>query len=344
MLFVVLYTLAGLMIGFTLIIELKSHFKNRSGSRKKRGMKKSPLNKMTFLAIFFLWPFYLYGLIDLNGLGIGMVFIFLYHVVINVHFLRSVSSAAVNIMKSTLLILTLFAVIYFYFFVLSPLLLSGLLIVSSIIVLVLFDRLHPYILQKFFRVVPYYYNETLPFLSDMKISSKLHMIEIEGYASVKNAMIVGLFRPYRLYVFKGMLASMNHREIMGIIAHEVGHIKRHHLRIRLLIGAFGLVGVFFTGIVVTRLDNDALMNYTLLILGSIILGYLFRVVLSLTLQKQEFEADQYAWEVGQGEALKSALKKLKRSEPSHVNRLIHKMFATHPDTEERIERLSISSK
>ena len=340
MLFILFYTLAGLMMGLTLFSQLDSYIRETSNSRKK-AMKKSLLNKVTFLAIFFLWPFYLFGYFELDVFLFGLFFIFIYHVTINFIGLSTAKDAARHIVKTTFVAGTLLLALFLYFFVLSPLLLSGLVLVFLGIVLLLFDRLHPYILQRLFRVVAYYYREELPFLNDMRISSRLHMIEIEGYASMKNAMIVGLFKPFRLYVFKGMLASMNHREIMGIIAHEVGHIKRGHLRIRILLGALGLSLAFTAAILVVRLDNAFLMEYTLIILVCIILGYLYRSFLALLLQRQEFEADAYAFEVGQGEALKNALKKLKRGQPQIHNRYYHKLSATHPDTEERIKRLSL---
>ncbi|MGM0435526.1 MAG: M48 family metalloprotease [Bacillota bacterium] len=339
MLFFVLYTLAGLMMVLSAIMQLDTYTRETSKS-KKRTLKKSLLNKVTFLAIFFLWPFYLFGYLDLDVFVFGLILVFIYHVTISFLGLPSIRSAVIHVFKSPLFVLTVFFALYLYFFVLSPLLLSGLVLVFLGIVLLLFDRLHPLILQRLFRVVPYYYREELPFLKDMQISKKLHMIEIEGYGSMKNAMIVGLFKPFRLYVFKGMLASMTHREIMGIIAHEVGHVKRGHLRIRILLGALGLFLAFAAGISVVQLDNAFLLNFTLIVLTYIILGYLYRTLLALLLQRQEFEADDYAQKVGQGETLKSALGKLKRGEAPIRNRVYHKLTATHPPTEERIENLS----
>lgn len=338
MLFKSLYALATILLVFnTIMLSHDLHY--GPSQKKKKSLKKSLLNRGAFLAIFLLWPFYLYNYLALDTLMVSLGGLGFYYGGVTLIYGESMKSSILNILKTFLGIgLGLFA-LYLYFSVLSPILLSVLISVFLVLFLVVFDRFHPRILKRLFRVVPYLHNSDEGFINDKNIHEQVHMIEIDGFKSMKNAMIVGVFKPLRVYVSKAMLESMKHDEVMGVIAHEVGHVKKNHLKLRMILGLFSIMSLFFVGILVFNFESRPLFDYTIFVLAMIILGTLYRSLFALLLQKQEFEADAYTKLIGQSENLIAALNKLKKGEPKVHNPLFHLLRASHPPTQVRIERL-----
>ena len=339
MMFYSLYGLATLFIVFNTSVLIHKYLA-QSSKRKKKSMKKSLLSRLTFLAFFFIWPLYLFDVITLTTLSWVGVFVMLFYTTIHFVYGKSRIQGLFHVLRTGLSYIGIGFILYLYFSILHPALLSVLVFGFLTIVLILLDRLHPWILRRFFRVVPYYYREELSFLNDMHIAKTTFMIEVRELKNMRNAMVVGVFRPYQLYLFKGMLESMNHREIIGIISHEAGHIKHKHLIVRMVLAVLALCSFIAAGTLIIQSEDGVLLSYTTLVVAFIILGYLYRSIFALILQKQEFQADAYARDVGYGEALISALNKLKKGEGKIYNPLLHKLSATHPVTDERITRLT----
>ena len=172
---------------------------------------------------------------------------------------------------------------------------------------------------------------------------------------VMNAFAIGSRKAPILGVTDGLLRGMNRREMIGVLAHEIGHIVRGDLRVmriadvitRLtsLFATFGQILLFLnlplllTGAVVFYLPAVVLM----------IVAPMINALLQLALSRtREFDADLEAARItGDPEGLALALHKLddesggiwevilfpgrKNPEPS--------LLRTHPDTTERIKRL-----
>lgn len=144
--------------------------------------------------------------------------------------------------------------------------------------------------------------------------------------------------------------------IMGIFAHEIGHIANRHSQIQLLIGGAnffistfililkliawmitGIFGLFALG--TRRLRTGCLIG----LLGSIstILVYLWvkfcRLFLMWSSRKNEFVADEYAYSIGFGNQLAYALDSI--IETPTKNGFLKSLYSSHPDRNERIARL-----
>ncbi|MFW6298344.1 MAG: M48 family metallopeptidase [Bacillota bacterium] len=335
-----LYFLTTLALVFENALDFRSlkHYKkhyNRANCLRRL------VRRHGFMAAFFAWGAWLTGWVtnqQLLWLSGGLLVVLFG---LEAGFEKSVLKP-----MKTLIGLVLFAfllglsVVVFYEF-LTPLMLLGLVAVSFPLCVWLFDRTHGWFIRRFARVVPYFHRmDDADFLAELSFSERAYMIEAKALGNLKNAMIVGLFNPRSLYLSKAMLAGMSHAMVEGIVAHEVGHIRRHHILKRLLLAFVFVMTLILYGVWVFSGPYDPYTLYTLLFTGWFLLVWAMRAALALTLQHQEFEADDYAREVGKAEALAEALTKLKRQENEQGHPVRAFLHETHPSIDQRIERLS----
>lgn len=144
--------------------------------------------------------------------------------------------------------------------------------------------------------------------------------------------------------------------IMGIFAHEIGHIANRHSQIQLLIGGANiLISTFIlilkaiawmiTGIfALFALGSRRLRTGCLIgLVGSIstLLVYLWvrfcRLFLMWSSRKNEFVADEYAYSIGFGNQLAYVLDNI--IETKTTNGFLKALYSSHPDKNERIARL-----
>jgi len=149
---------------------------------------------------------------------------------------------------------------------------------------------------------------------------------VEGRA-VTAAVIGPYFFSRYLLITPGLIEILNPKEINAVIAHEIGHVKRHHLLVFLLffLSIFLLNYAFFelligwlltTGLIQYLLLSSPHQQANIISLAStipLLLIYLlyFRFVFGYFLRNFEREADLYAFSaMGTVEPLISAFKKL----------------------------------
>lgn len=165
-------------------------------------------------------------------------------------------------------------------------------------------------------------------------------------------------------VTTGLLELLDRRELAGVLAHELAHVK--HRDTLIMTVAATLAGVitqvaqwafFWGGAVLGRGDDDDSPN-ALATLGLLIVAPLSATLLQLAISRsREFDADAAAAELtGDPRGLASALARLEDGNHLHhlnqnpatahlyiVNPLsgggVLSLFATHPPIERRIERL-----
>ena len=164
-------------------------------------------------------------------------------------------------------------------------------------------------------------------------------------------------------VTEGLLAMMNDRELEGVIAHELGHVKNRDILISSIAATMGAaitylayMGMFFGG----RSDDDdegggGGMGALLMIFLAPMAAGLIQMAVSRT---REFSADASAAKyTGSPDGLISALAKLEvgnhrypmlqANEATAHMFIVHpfsgqglaKLFSTHPPTEDRIAAL-----
>lgn len=171
---------------------------------------------------------------------------------------------------------------------------------------------------------------------------------------ILNAFAVGHRHNAAIAVTDGLLQALNLRELAGVLAHEVSHIRHNDLSVMAIsdwvsratsilsnIGQFALLITFpmwlFGG-------NVPVVPWLILIAAPWI-STLLQLGLSRT---REFDADRGAVELtGDPEGLASALLKLEQAKISLLRRILlpgwgnpePSWLRTHPATSERIERL-----
>jgi len=160
----------------------------------------------------------------------------------------------------------------------------------------------------------------------------------------------------------GLLEMMDDKELQGVMAHELGHVKNYDIRVSMI--AFAMVAVVaILSNIMWRIswfrDDDENSSPLVMILGivAIILAPVIASLIQLAIsRKREYLADATgALTTRYPEGLASALEKignnggvLKRQNPStahffFTNPLkkgsVAKMFSTHPPIEDRINKL-----
>ncbi len=163
---------------------------------------------------------------------------------------------------------------------------------------------------------------------------------------------------------QGILQSLNERELRGVMAHELAHIKNRDILtqtiVTTVVSAITMLAQFAIFLPIGR-GNGGGPNPIVLILTLILAPLAAAMLQSAVSRTREFEADRVGAEIcGSAESLASALRKIQSSvermpmqasetaqrSTAHmfpVNpfsaRGMSRLFSTHPDTNLRIQKL-----
>ena len=164
-----------------------------------------------------------------------------------------------------------------------------------------------------------------------------------------NAYFTGIGRTKRIILFDTLLETMKPDEVLAVLAHEIGHWKRHHLLKGLLLTALVSLVFFFCAYqALSRHVFDALFAIRVdafpakVVIAGFFAGmlfFLFTPAMNAFSRSLEREADRFscAFE-GRGEAMIDALVKLSRDNLSNL--YPHPLYAlfhySHPPVLERI--------
>ena len=177
-----------------------------------------------------------------------------------------------------------------------------------------------------------------------------------------NAYFAGLGAGKRVVVFDTLLHKLTPPEVEAVLAHELGHFKRHHLAKRLA-GLFGasLLGLallgwlsqqswFYTGLGVSPnlpagmggvVPNHALALLLFVMVVPVFSFFVSPLMAALS-RRHEFEADAFATTQARAQDLASALVKLYRDDASTLtpDPLYVRFYYSHPPASQRIARLA----
>lgn len=166
-----------------------------------------------------------------------------------------------------------------------------------------------------------------------------------------NAFFTGLGRNRRIALFDTLLEKHTVRELVAVLAHEIGHYKKKHILKNLVISIahsglmFYLLSIFLTH---EGLFEAFYMEKTSIYAGLVFFGLLYapielvlQMVVNLLLRRDEFEADRFAAETTEPEAVVTVLKKL--AADNLVNLTPHPFYVflnhSHPPMVERIRAI-----
>ncbi len=183
-------------------------------------------------------------------------------------------------------------------------------------------------------------------------ASGLFVMDGSKRSSHGNAYFTGFGAAKRIVFFDTLLARLAPAEIEAVLAHELGHFKRHHIwkRVALMFAAsLALLWVlgrliaepwFYSGLnVATQGSATALLLFVLVVP---LFTFFLQPLMSLFSRRHEFEADAYAASHSSAAELVKALVKLYQDNAATLTPdPIHSAFYdSHPPAATRIARLA----
>ena len=222
-----------------------------------------------------------------------------------------------------------------------------------------------FLLPLFNKFTPLEDKELNEAIQSMAVKCKFPLTEISVMdgsrrSSKSNAFFTGFGKRKKIALFDTLIESQTTEELVGVLAHEIGHFKRKHIVQRLVISIIQTAIIFFLLGMATNPESSlgsqlyAAFGISGESNGSIAAGLVLfmivfkpvsrvlSVVMNMLSRKHEFEADEYA-AVNQGtpKHLISALKKLSANNLSNLTPHPLEVFLdhSHPPVLTRIQEL-----
>lgn len=170
---------------------------------------------------------------------------------------------------------------------------------------------------------------------------RLYLLRSSARSTQANAQVSGSARRPRIVLGDTLIGLLQPDEIEAVVAHELGHIQRGHLRVQvLMIGLASLLVVALAAVLTAGIADPGLR----LALAWLLLPSLWLLALpgvNGCYRRYEFEADASAAAHASGAALARALRTLtanNRNAP-RADDWYERVYHTHPQTSERLDRL-----
>jgi STE24 endopeptidase len=182
-------------------------------------------------------------------------------------------------------------------------------------------------------------------------SQGVFVIDGSKRSSHGNAYFTGFGKNKRIVFYDTLLETLSDNEVEAVLAHELGHFKRHHIKKSLLISLLTtLLGFALLAWLMqspwfySALGVENMATHTALLLFVLVMPvftYFVSPLFSALSRKHEFEADEFAKSNSDYRALISALVTMYRD---NANTLtpdpVHSMFYdSHPPASIRINHL-----
>jgi STE24 endopeptidase len=151
--------------------------------------------------------------------------------------------------------------------------------------------------------------------------------------------------------FDTLIETLSPLEIEGVLAHELGHFKLHHIRNRLIFGTLSsFVGFYALGCLLDERSFFSALGVAhpsahtavlLFALAAPVVTFWFTPLSSWYSRRHEYAADAYASTHSDGAALACALTKMYRDNASTLtpDPLHSAFYDSHPSAMDRIARL-----
>lgn len=166
-----------------------------------------------------------------------------------------------------------------------------------------------------------------------------------------NAFFSGLGSQKKVVLYDTLIEQQSQDELLAILAHEVGHYKKKHLQIGLVLSIVqtGLIlflasrFIFSPALTLALGGSGTVIYLNLLAFGLLFnpISTLIGIFMNIFSRKNEFEADAYAAETYNGTSLGNALKKLSVENLSNLTPHPYYVFMhySHPPVLERLKAL-----
>lgn len=182
-------------------------------------------------------------------------------------------------------------------------------------------------------------------------SQGVYVVDGSRRSAHGNAYFTGFGRNKRIVFFDTLLDTLSEDEVEAVLAHELGHFKRHHIKKSLLVSSlFSLAGFallawlmqstwFYPALGVSNASTHTALILFVLVMP--VFTYFISPLFSALSRKHEFEADEFAHSNSDYRALISALVNLYRDNASTLTPdPLHSIFYdSHPPATIRIRHL-----
>lgn len=171
-----------------------------------------------------------------------------------------------------------------------------------------------------------------------------------------NAYFSGLGAKKRIVLFDTLIKDLSVKEVVAVLAHEMGHYKKKHTLINIIISilqtglTFYILSLFIGNPALSQALGVENVSFHIALISFAILYSPISTVLGLAMnvisRKNEFEADKFAGENYSPKELSSALKKLSTNSLSNLTP--HPLYVfvnySHPPLLARLNQLSLINK
>jgi STE24 endopeptidase len=188
------------------------------------------------------------------------------------------------------------------------------------------------------------------------VSKGLFVMDGSKRSAHGNAYFTGIGKNKRIVFFDTLIEKLNPSEIEAVLAHELGHFKKNHVRKRMLLTfMMSLLGLallgwlsnqewFYEGLgVYPEIDgNNAGLALVIFSLTMPVFTFFITPLHSMLSRKHEFEADAFAAEKTNAQHLISALIKLYQDNAATLtpDHLYSAFYDSHPPAPIRIAHLN----
>lgn len=179
----------------------------------------------------------------------------------------------------------------------------------------------------------------------------VYVIDGSKRSTKANAYFSGIGSEKRITLYDTLIQDLNKEEIVAVLAHEVGHYKKRHVIINLLLSILltGLTLWFLSLFIANPLLSEALgVGIPSFHIGLVAFGILYSpisevtgLIMNIVSRKFEYQADNFAKQSYNGEALINSLKKLSKNNLSNLTPHPAMVFIhySHPTLLHRIKNL-----
>jgi len=182
--------------------------------------------------------------------------------------------------------------------------------------------------------------------------SKVLQVDASKRSGHSNAYFTGLGKQKRVVLFDTLLKQLEPEQILAVLAHELGHMKKKHIVKRLVLMA--IVALFYCWLTYALIDWAGLpalvgldgasfyARVVILFFVSGILTFPLTPLFSLLSRRDEYQADRFACALhGNPEDLATALVEMSRKNLAnlHPHPLYARFYYSHPPVVERVKAL-----
>lgn len=183
-------------------------------------------------------------------------------------------------------------------------------------------------------------------------TDSIYVMDASKRSAHGNAYFTGVFGKKRIVLFDTLLSTLGSKEIIAVLAHEIGHYKLHHIRWQLL-RSFIMTGIIFFLLDIFIMQETFYQAFSLRGVSSYaaltvfflwfgLIEFLLQPITALISRRNEFAADAFARAaMGDSEQLAAGLLKLRADSKSMPlsHPLFSAMYHSHPPIIERVQAL-----